>query len=109
MRAASLLLASKAKAPTEAEVEVMVAALAAPAPTGVPQLSLVATATLVESKTVRTGSARTPVTPKVASLGPTARTRTGLMAPGPMTKPAVNTAAPAPVWARVEILERRGS
>ena len=110
-RAASRELGGRAKAPTELKVAVSSVRVAAPVPTGVAQLSLEATAVPAALKTVRTGSARTPgrLKGEAPRVGPMARMRTCLLAPGPITKPAVRTEAPVPVWARVEILERRGS
>jgi hypothetical protein len=55
--------------------------------------------------TVKTGLGRTPVTPKLARVGPTARMSTVLDAPAPMTKPLDKTEFGL-VWAKADRLTK---
>ena len=104
MTAQSALPAGRAKAPTRLETEAISAGLGF-----VPQPVLVATTELSEALvTVRVGVARTPVSPKFESTGPSPRMRSVSM-PGPATtKPGIRMLPPVPTWARVEMLMRRG-
>src|SRR5258707_4449456 len=85
-------------------LEVICAALAA-----LPQSSLVAMTDWSDERTscsVGLGSA--PLTPKLASDGPMARTTTVLAIAPLMTKPPIITSKPVCTWPRVEMLARRG-
>src|SRR5260221_13027054 len=85
-------------------LEVICAALAA-----LPQSSLVAMTDWSDERTscsVGLGSA--PLTPKLASDGPMARTTTVLAIAPLMTKPPIITLKPVCTWPRVEMLARRG-
>ena len=93
---ASLLFPGRGNAPTDAAV----------AESDAFQLSLVAITALFESKSVRNGSGRVPVTPNVSRPGPIARMSTVFGAP-PMTKPPTMLSRPGPTRPLVEILTSR--
>ena len=100
-RAASLLFAGSANAPTRVAAAAMASA-AVPAPQSLPTAR-----EALPLKTSRRALARAPLTPKLPSVGPIARTRTGLDLSPEITKPTMREPAAVPVWLRVEMLKNR--
>src|SRR2546428_590899 len=78
------------------------------APVSVCQLSLVAMRAPEELYTLRTGSARTPETPKALSDGPSARSTTVLGSDPATIKPLIRTLSPVETVPRVERFCSRG-
>ena len=99
--AASLEPGARANAPSVVLVETTLATLGT-----WDQSSLTMIFWLFESKTLRTGLAKVPGSPKAARVGPTARTRR-VFALFPRTvMPGITTLAPVPTLARAERLTR---
>jgi hypothetical protein len=100
--AASLEIEGSAKAPTWVKIWPKVLAGVAESP----QPELLERTVEAELKSVRTGSGRTPVTPKDARTGPSPRTRTLFEPVPPTTNPAIKVCEPVPAVERTERFTR---